>query len=100
MSGRPAMSEKQLQAAVLQLARLCHWRCYHSWLSIKSEPGFPDLVLVRAGRCLVLELKSATGKLSPAQQEWLGALGAVPGVTCAVIRPVDWTEGRVERMLV
>lgn len=38
------------------------------------KPGFPDLILpVRVGGCpgLVIEMKSATGRTSAAQDEWL-----------------------------
>ena len=48
---------------VVDLARTLGWRVYHTYDSRRSQPGFPDLVLVRE-RILFLELKSETGKLS------------------------------------
>jgi hypothetical protein len=93
------MTEKELQEAVIACAKLFNWSVYHSWISVRSAPGFPDLILARAGRLLAWEVKSATGKLSPAQEEWLGVLGGVPCVETAVIRPDDWLGGDVERWL-
>jgi hypothetical protein len=93
------MTEKQLQGCVMNLARLLNWRCYHTWLSARSAPGFPDILAARGERLLALELKSATGKLTEAQEQWLYVLGGVPGVECFVFRPDDWHSGEVERVL-
>jgi len=93
------MTERQLQDCVMGAARLLGWSAYHTWLSRHSAPGFPDLILVRAGRLLAVELKSATGRLSAHQEHWLGVLGAVPGVACHVWRPADWLDGTIERAL-
>lgn len=80
-------TERQFQQQVLGLARLLGWRSYHTWSSIHSAAGFPDLVLVRPPRLVFCELKSARGRLSPAQQDWLEALGACPGVEAFCWRP-------------
>lgn len=70
----PPESEKQFQAAVVQLARLHRWRCYHTHDSRRSESGFPDLVLIREPEILYVELKTEKGRLSKAQEGWLNAL--------------------------
>jgi hypothetical protein len=75
--GTPRVTEKQLQAQVVQLAHLSGWRCYHTHDSRRSAPGFPDLVLVRPPRCLFVELKTTTGRLRPEQAAWLEALAEV-----------------------
>ena len=83
------MSEADLSSLVLDLARLLKWRLrYHTWNSQHSTAGFPDLVLVRPPRILFIELKSETGKLSPAQANWIAALRDCP-VEVAVVRPTD-----------
>ena len=51
--------------------------------------GWPDLVLVAPDRILFRELKSATGKLSPAQEAWGTRLTGV-GCDWGVWRPADW----------
>jgi hypothetical protein len=47
------------------------------------------VVLVRGERLLIRELKTARGKLSQAQEMWIGALAAA-GVNVGVWRPGDW----------
>lgn len=88
------LTEKQFMAAVLEMARLHKWRCYHAFDSRRSEPGFPDLVLVRDGRIIFAELKTATGRLTDEQSEWIDALEACPGVEVRVWRPdaLKWIE--------
>jgi hypothetical protein len=96
---RPTMTEAQLQAAVMNLARLLGWKSCHVWISIRSNPGFPDCCFVRGERLIFAELKSERGKVSEAQRDWLDALGAVPGVETFVFYPSDWLSGRIEEVL-
>src|SRR3712207_848242 len=81
-----SITERDFQAQVVQFARLCGWRCYHTHDSRRSEPGFPDLILARPPRLLAVELKTNRGKVTDAQAEWLETLAAC-GVTTAVVRP-------------
>lgn len=88
-----AVTEKQLQAQVLQLARLSGWRCYHTYDSRRSAPGFPDLVLVRPPRLIFVELKTTTGRLRPTQAEWLDDLaGCEDAPEVHIWRPSSWDE--------
>jgi hypothetical protein len=93
---RLKQSERDFRQQVVQLAQLRGWLVYWTWTSIHSPAGFPDLVLCRPaqdgrpGRIVFAELKTATGKVTLAQQEWLAALGACTGVEAALWRPADW----------
>jgi hypothetical protein len=83
-------SEAHLMARVTALAKAQGWMVYHTWRSINSEPGFPDLVCVKPGRLLFAELKSRTGKLTEAQHQWLSLLAhSVPEVEVYTWRPAD-----------
>ena len=84
------MTEAALLAAVRQLAKYNNWMTYHTQWSRGSEPGFPDLLLVNARqqRIIFAELKSPTGKTTPAQDLWLAALTAA-GAEVALWRPAD-----------
>lgn len=62
------------------------WMAYHTHDSRRSEPGFPDLVLVRGGECLAVEVKAAGGRATAAQLEWLAALDAVPGIVAELVQ--------------
>ncbi|MBM4407820.1 MAG: VRR-NUC domain-containing protein [Chloroflexi bacterium] len=87
------MTERELQDAIVQVARLHGWLVYHTYDSRRSDPGFPDLVLVhvKRGQLWFLECKSARGRVTPEQQDWLSALGAlhvvIPNLWVAVVRP-------------
>jgi hypothetical protein len=93
-----AISERHLTTYVRDVAQACGWRRYHTWLSKHSPAGFPDEVLVRGGRLVFAELKSAKGKLSADQEAWLEELRAVPGIEIYVWRPEDMDE--IARVLV
>jgi hypothetical protein len=100
---RPPMTEKQLQAAVVELAGWCGYLVYHPWLSIRSAGGFPDLTLVRRidhgpPRLIFVELKSERGLVSARQKQWAAALLAA-GAEVYTWKPVHWLDGTIERIL-
>lgn len=85
------MPEDMLLGKIVRFARRHGWLAYHTYDSRRSEKGFPDLVLVRGDRVIFAELKSAKGKLSPAQEKWRdGLLQAV--AEWHLWRPADWPE--------
>ena len=92
------MREKKLQAVVLELARRSNWLAYHTFDSRRSEPGFPDLVMVRSGRLLFVELKSATGLMRPEQRLWRERL-VKTDAEYYEWRPHDWHNGTIEGVL-
>ena len=83
------MTEKQLQAAVTEAAALGGWLSYHTFDSRKSQPGFPDLVLVHPRRgVLYAELKTDTGRMTDPHRKWMNALSEA-GAAWRLIRPAD-----------
>ena len=92
-----AMSEKDFQRQVLDLAKAEGWIVYHTNDSRRSHPGFPDLVLLRGPQLLFLELKTERGKATPAQVSWINRLDAAKRVEAAVARPSNWPD--IERAL-
>jgi hypothetical protein len=106
------MTEAELQSAVIETARLFHWRVAHFRPALTAKgwrtpvegdgAGFPDLVLVRRpvtrrARLIFAELKSATGNLSVEQQQWLAVLE--PVAETFLWRPAHWTSGAIEEVL-
>jgi hypothetical protein len=87
---RARVSEADFEALVRRYAALRGWRLMHIYDARRSAEGWPDLSLVRGERLIFAELKTARGKVTPAQQEWLGALAGVPGVLAEVWRPDSW----------
>ncbi len=96
MTARLRVSEKQFSQQVSDLALLTGWKVYRTWTSVHSAAGFPDLVLARRRRVLFAELKSDSGKLTPAQAGWLEALRAADQ-EAYVWRPRDWPQ--IERAI-
>jgi VRR-NUC domain len=89
-------TRRRFQEHVLEAARLYGWRVY---VNRRGEAGFPDLVLVREGRLIFVELKGEGGRPAPGQLQWIGDLGAVAentdaggAVHVASWRPGDWSE--------
>lgn len=82
--------EKDFLFAVKELAEWKGWRFYHTWKSIHSPAGFPDLVLVRPPRLIFAELKCNRNRLSLKQREWLRLLEQCDSVEAYVWRPEDW----------
>jgi hypothetical protein len=94
------MPEKRLQDSVIGAARSLGWRVYHTYSSVRSEPGYPDLHLLhtRHKMSALVELKAMKGRLSPAQTAWLRDLATV-GTLVAVWRPIDWTNTTIHQWL-
>jgi hypothetical protein len=82
------MTEKQLQDALIGAAKATGWLVYHVFDSRRSTPGFPDLVLLKGKRCMVLELKTAKGRVRPEQRAWLAAF-TWAGIDARLVRPDD-----------
>lgn len=95
-----AMSERQLQDQVIELAKRMGWMSFHDYDSRRSTPGFPDLVLVhpKQRRIVWRELKSETGTPTPEQKAWISTLLLV-GEDVDIWRPRDWVSGRIEKEL-
>lgn len=70
MHAKP-ITEKQFMGQVIQLAKLFGWLIYHTHDSRRSVAGFPDLILLRGGRLLVVELKVGKNRATADQQAWL-----------------------------
>lgn len=103
-----SMTEAELTQNILDLARALGYLAFHAKDSRRSEPGFPDIVLIGRGRIIAIEAKSEKGKLRgpvqgkhrllPGQQQWLDAFWQNGGESY-VWRPRDWLDGSVERIL-
>lgn len=92
------VTERQLQQTVMDCLALFHWRAYHTWRSVNSEAGFPDVVACRRDRAIAIELKSETGTTTAAQFAWLASL-QLAGLEVYTWRPADWASGTIERVL-
>jgi hypothetical protein len=102
------MSEQQLLDAVLDLAKVLHWRTLHIRPARTDKGyrtplqgdgvGFPDILACKGTRIIAAELKTGKNKFTPAQVDWFGAL-ADAGVATHEWRPADWHSGEILRVL-
>lgn len=99
------IGESQLQAAIVELAKLEGWLVFHPmpvqnqsgrWrTALQGDRGFPDLVLAHKDRGVIfVELKSTIGRVSEYQQLWIDTLKQA-GAEVYVWRPVDIHQARI-----
>jgi hypothetical protein len=85
--------EKAFMEQIRQEARMAGWLTYHTHNSQRSEPGWPDLALIKERRLVFIETKKQTGKVTAEQQRWIDELNTVDGaVEAYVFRPSDWEQ--------
>ena len=81
-------SEKDWQSWVVDYALYNGWWVYHPYNSIRSEPGWPDLTLIRGISLVFAELKTERGRLTPQQRNVMQML-EVAGQEVHLWRPSD-----------
>lgn len=91
------LKETPFQRQIIQVAKGLGLLCYHTYDSRRSEPGFPDLVIV-GSRTIFRELKTMTGRVTKEQKLWLERLNA-SGQDAKVWRPSDLADGTIQREL-
>lgn len=88
--------EREFQKIVVQLAEYNGWSVYHvanvrGHLRNSSAVGFPDLVLCKPPRVVIVELKTQKGRITEHQKSWMDRLKA-SGQDVRLWRPSDWPE--------
>lgn len=92
------MTEEQLLRAVRRCALTGLWLFSHTHDSRRSDPGFPDCVMIRGQRIIFAELKSAKGRVRPLQMAWLAAARTAGG-EAYLWRPAQWENGTIQHLL-
>jgi hypothetical protein len=85
-------SEKEWRSHVLELARQQGWR-------VNGDRGWPDLVLLRPPRLLVVELKADDGHVRPQQRDTLRDLESVAAAAGGALTVDVWRPGNLDRVL-
>lgn len=105
------MSEATLQDRVVDRAKRRGWKVAHAGRGIAAfdaqgnpvfvtpmAKGWPDLVLLRPPRILVIELKREDNDVTPEQLEWLQLFNGC-NIPAIIVKPSDLREGRVNTIL-
>ncbi len=72
----PELTEKQIQAQIVEYLRWHGWfvseirERYSNGTGRYSDPGIPDIVAIKNGRTIWLEVKTPKGKVRPSQIKW------------------------------
>ncbi len=99
---RIKITEAEFQQTIIDAAHLFGWRVAHfrparvlvngqeTYRTAVSADGagFPDLILVKPPRLLVVEIKSDRGRLSFKQEEWFVDFMQC-GIECHIWKPRD-----------
>lgn len=93
-----AVTERMLQASIIELCQLFGIAWYHTYDSRRSARGWPDLALVGKRGFLTRELKSDSGTVTSEQERW-GVMLRQAGVSWGIWRPTDLHSGRIENEL-
>lgn len=99
------MTERELQTQVTQALHTLGWKTQHvyrlqtaadeskgrpaAWRTSTTASGWPDVVAVRPGWQLAIEVKSAKGAITDEQLAWLALLASLPFCRAWVLRPKD-----------
>jgi hypothetical protein len=101
---RRAQPERQFTDRVKRYARRGGWLPFHALRSKGSDPGFPDLILMRANRLVAAELKIPPNATTAWQECWLtgfATLGMLAGPHLSIESYVWWPDqmSEIERIL-
>jgi len=93
----PEQPEDDFQQGRIDLARSVGWRAYHTRDSRRSEPGFPDLIMVRNHCMIVAECKTDTGQCTDDQANWLEAFDKIKVMRTQLWRPKN--QQQIDEMI-
>lgn len=85
----PMPKERDITASIrdyLRMRKIFHWK---HWSGLGSTPGIPDIIgVLPGGKALFIEVKTARGKLSEHQENFLRNAQEL-GAVCIVARGVS-----------
>ena len=102
------MTGKELQKAIIHLARLRGWKVAHfptiqdargTWRTpvAADGKGFPDLLLVK-DRIVIAEIKGKGDRVREDQEDWITRF-RIANVETYVWQPGHWTDGTIDAIL-
>lgn len=86
--GKKPTPEAILLKQTKQYLSVTGWFVTRVHQSLGSQPGIPDIIAIKHGRVIALELKAPKGKLSDAQVAWAGQWRAHGG-ECYMVKTLE-----------
>jgi hypothetical protein len=84
--------ETQIKRMIKQYLNYKGWFHFPLTAGLGAYPGAPDMIAIKAGRVVFIEVKTPTGKLSPHQQAFKENIGDRGG-NYIVARGIEDLEG-------
>lgn len=91
----PKVLEKDIKRAVRTYLKIANWKVLNIFQGLGCEPGISDLICIKDGFVLFIEIKTKTGKQSEKQIAFEMAIRERGGMY-AVIRSVDELVGYIK----
>ena len=79
MAGKPKITETDIRRQVRDYLQLRQYFCFYVLQGLGAYKGIPDLIAVRDGRVIFIELKTARGRQSDYQKKFQADLEAAGG---------------------
>ena len=89
--------EKSITNSIMKAARERGWWVLKLGAGPWQRPGLPDLLCVRNGTAVFLEVKNERGRVSPAQQATMEEIEQHGGARCEVVRSRDEALAALDR---
>lgn len=92
MSIKIKVSETDIRKQLVYYLRLKGWFVYHCFAGLGSYPGLSDLVAVKDGRVIHIEVKTPTGRQSEKQKLFQADIEDHGGEYLIIDQPIEDLE--------
>ncbi len=89
--GKPKILERDIQKSIKDWLQYKGWFTFKNHQSLGSHKGVADLVAMKGGRTMWLEVKTATGKLHASQEKFKDDIQRV-GCEYHIVRSIEDVE--------
>ncbi len=86
--GLPPISERQIRRLIKDYLEAHGWCVIYHLQGLGSFRGLADMQALKMGRCIFIELKTKTGRLSEVQMEFQRMVECA-GIEYVVVRDID-----------
>jgi hypothetical protein len=92
MEGSPVPLESTITKSIQRLAKTRGWWCMKVAGGAFQRAGIPDLLLIKSGRAVFLEVKQPGKKPTPLQTQVMNEISQVGGACTACVTSRDEAE--------
>ena len=91
-------TESSIMKGIMQALSFKGWQIFRMPPAIYAKAGIPDLIAIKQGMHVWIEVKREDGKLSPAQERYIQLLSEA-GAEVIVARSVDYAVSKCEAII-